>query len=152
MVFPQYRLTDGEELWRLDVEEVTKGNNISDLILYGARLFVGVDTGTILCLNVATGKTMESIPLDKGRIKLYDGMIYGVGAQEVSVLNPETLQWHTIDLSPALKQQGLSFLPVSLCRWAMSLYFKDYDSPVVGVVKLSTPGVVMAYQNTHRAR
>lgn len=136
--FSCHRLTEGEELWRLNVGEVTEGNEIIDQISYGDKLFLGLDIGAVICLDVTTGKIIEKIPLDKGRIKLYEGLIYGVGGQEASVLNPETLQWHTIDFSAALKEQELSFLPGLFIPRGDEIYFKDYDRPKVGLVKLST--------------
>jgi hypothetical protein len=139
--FSCHQLTDGRKLWDLDVYEVsgeTEGHVIKDLILYGDRLFIGLVTGTVLCLEVTTGKFIESIPLGVGRIKYYEGKIYGAEEYKVRVLDPETLQWNKLDLTVALKEQGLSILTNRFVPQGDALYFQDEKTAVIGIVKLST--------------
>ncbi|MFL5745274.1 MAG: hypothetical protein ACJ751_11440 [Niastella sp.] len=139
--FSCHRLTDGQELWSVDVLDVTDASEnhiINDMIVYGDRLFWGLETGIVLCFNVATGKIIERIKLGKGRIRLYKGMIYGAEAQEVAELNPETFQVKIFDFSASFNRNGFKFLPNRFIPQGDDLYFENQKTPVVGVVRLST--------------
>jgi outer membrane protein assembly factor BamB len=140
-IFSCHQVSDGHELWNFDVYEVsgeTEGTVTRDLIVYNDRLFLGLVTGTVLCLEVATGKIIERISLGVGRIKYYEGRIYGAEEQKVRVLDPETLQVNRIDLATAFKEQGFSIVTNMFVPQGDELYFKNENKPVIGVVKLST--------------
>jgi outer membrane protein assembly factor BamB len=140
-IFSCHHVSDGHELWNFDVYEVsgeTEGTVTRDLIVYNDRLFLGLVTGTVLCLELATGKIIERISLGVGRIKYYEGRIYGAEEQKVRVLDPETLQVNRIDLTTAFKEQGFSIVTNMFVPQGDELYFKNENTPVIGVVKLST--------------
>jgi hypothetical protein len=140
-IFSCHHVSDGHELWNLDVYEIseeTEGQVIKDIILYKDRLFLGLVTGTVLLMKVATGKIIERFPLGTGRIRFFEGKIYGAEEHKVRVLDPETLQVNKIDLTAAFKEQGFGIITNMFIPQGDELYFKSERASVVGVVKLST--------------
>jgi outer membrane protein assembly factor BamB len=145
--FSCHLLTNGEEQWRLDLHEIsgrTEGSIINDLIPYGDRLFMGIETGAVLCLDIPSGKIIERIPLGKSHTKLHEGLIYGAAGQKLSILNANTLQWHTIDFSNALTPNGFNFSSVLIQLQGDELLFEkerlfsNDNVTVIGVANLNT--------------
>ncbi|MBT1687065.1 hypothetical protein [Dawidia soli] len=147
-LFSCHRLSDGQELWTMNVYEVsgeTEGSVMYDRILLDGKLFISLVTGVVLCLNVATGEIIEKIPFDKSRIQLHNGLIYGTGGRELGILDPKTLTWRTVDFSETLKGHNFHFQANCFIVQGDELYFMNrvphYTSEgahVIGVVKIST--------------
>ncbi|MCU0338136.1 MAG: PQQ-binding-like beta-propeller repeat protein [Sediminibacterium sp.] len=132
-----HSFTDGAELWRVELPKPL----VSQLIVIDEKLFLVEESGTLWCLDIATGQVIWQEIIKKFWLVEHQGLLYSARHDSISIINPQTLTIQTIDCSESMLPVGLEFSWNGFGVEGDYLYFIDNGRPRVGLIHLPTATV-----------